>query len=121
MRISDWSSDVCSSDLQHRQAELGLEVLEQGENLRLHRDIQCRNGLVGDEDFRIERQGPGDADALALAAGKFMRIALDGAGIEADQQIGRESCKERGSHDVLISVVADSLTKKKHITYEPRE
>src|SRR3546814_9902365 len=75
VRISDWSSDVCSSDL-----------LEQGENLRLHRDIQCRNGLVGDEDFRIERQGPGDADALALAAGKFMRIALDGAGVE---EIGR--------------------------------
>src|SRR3546814_15055776 len=70
-------ADLCRDtqvmgDEQHRQAELGLEVLEQGENLRLHRDIQCRDGLVGDEDFRIERQGPGDAD-----------------------EIGRASCRER--------------------------
>src|SRR5690606_9441992 len=33
----------------------------------------------------IERERPGDADALALAAGELVRIALGGAGIEADE------------------------------------
>src|SRR3546814_4804547 len=45
MRISDWSSDVCSSDLQHHN--------------------------VG-----VQHERPGDGDALALAAGEHVRIAL---------------------------------------------
>ena len=34
---------------------------------------------------RIERQGAGDADALPLAAGEFMRIAIGECGIQANQ------------------------------------
>src|SRR3546814_12977266 len=49
MRISDWSSDVCSSDL-----------------------VQCRGGFVADKEAGARGQRAGDADALALAAGKLV-------------------------------------------------
>ncbi len=52
------------------EAELVLQVLEQVESLRLHRDIEGRDRLVGDDEARIERERAGDADALALAAEK---------------------------------------------------
>ena len=62
-----------------------LEVFEQIQHLRLHGDVERGDGFVGDQDFRIERQRAGDADALPLAAGEFVRIAFHRAGIEADQ------------------------------------
>ncbi len=70
---------------QHRQAEPRFEVFKQVQNLRLHRHIERRDGFVGDQDFRLERQRAGDADALPLAAGEFVRIALHGAGVQTDQ------------------------------------
>src|SRR3546814_4162741 len=39
MRISDWSSDVCSSDLRHLSAEAAMETLEQA--------LPYRNRIVG--------------------------------------------------------------------------
>ena len=40
------------------------------------RHVERRRRLVGDDDARIERDRAGDADALALAAGEGVRIAL---------------------------------------------
>src|SRR3546814_7582080 len=42
MRISDWSSDVCSSDLVHRRE---VEALEQGQLLQQHRTLAPRPAL----------------------------------------------------------------------------
>ncbi len=39
-------------DEQHRHAGLALEFLDQGEDLRLHRDVERGGRLVGDEDVR---------------------------------------------------------------------
>jgi hypothetical protein len=58
--------------------------LEQIDDLRLHGNIQRAHRLVADDQFRLDRQRARDADALALAAGKFMRITLRVNRVEAD-------------------------------------
>src|SRR3546814_4594501 len=68
MRISDWSSDVCSSDLAARRAENGRG-----------RDAQ------DSERSRSRRRGP----RLARGSGAGHRLAL------SRKQIGRASCRER--------------------------
>ena len=51
-----------------RQVVLLLQVLQQVEDLRLHRDVERGDDLVAHQQLRLQHQGPGDADALALAA-----------------------------------------------------
>ena len=63
------------SDEDVRQPELALELLQQVQDLGLDRHVQGRHGLVTDDEVGLEDQRPGDADALALAAGEFVRIA----------------------------------------------
>ena len=68
------------------QAQLVLQVLQQVEDLGLDRDVQRRDRLVADQQVGPQRQRPGDADALALAAGEAVRVALQVADVEADQR-----------------------------------
>ena len=63
-------------DEQHGEPERLLQLGEQVEHLRLHRDVERRHRLVADQQLRVERERARDADALALAAGEFVRIAL---------------------------------------------
>ena len=58
------------------QAEPPLQVAQQIEDLRADRDIERRDRLVADDELRLDRERAGDRDALALAAGKFVRITL---------------------------------------------
>ena len=37
--------------------------------------VERRDGLVADDELRLERQGAGDADALALAAAELVGVA----------------------------------------------
>src|ERR1700674_2520269 len=53
---------------------ISLEIYEQVDHLRLHRDVESGNGLVADDELGLDRQGPGDADALTLSAGEFVRV-----------------------------------------------
>ena len=39
-------------------------------------DVECRDRLVGHDQARVERERARDADALALAAGELVRIAV---------------------------------------------
>src|SRR3546814_17856127 len=83
MRISDWSSDVCSSDL---------------------RDIRGQHGrrhAGGDGAEPVAKPDAGD-DGGALWCGGDDRRA-------GDRQIGRASCRERVCQYVSISVVAVSI------------
>ena len=64
------------ADEQQGEAQIGAQFAQQGEDLRLARDIEAGDDLVGDDQPRLQRDGAGDADALALAAGQFVRIAL---------------------------------------------
>ena len=67
------------------EAEPVLQVAQQIEDLRADRDVERRDRLVADDQFRLDRQRPGNGDALALAAGEFVRIAAREARLEADQ------------------------------------
>src|SRR3546814_9620668 len=73
MRISDWSSDVCSSDLLDRERR---DRVERGAR------------LVHEDHVGGDRDGAGDAEALLLAAGE------SGARL-VEAEIGRASCRER--------------------------
>ena len=63
-------------DEQISQPHLALQVHHQIEHLRLDRDVERRHRLVADDQLRLQRQRARDADALALAAGKLMRIVV---------------------------------------------
>src|SRR3546814_16423790 len=111
MRISDWSSDVCSSDLRRLKGE---------ERLRLHR-LQRRDALEAGEEDRGNRlvamdvHRPVDAAFIhriphAQHLGAALRRRIVPFAVE---EIGRASCRERVCQYVLISVVAVALKKKK--------
>src|SRR3546814_17438246 len=102
MRISDWSSDVCSSDLQRTVTDRGLDVavVAGGERL-LEIDKHHDPELGGDAG---ERDEPDRArDRLVIAEQ-----------IEQPQaaEIGRASCRAGVGQYVDISVVAVSVQKK---------
>src|SRR5713226_1461506 len=65
------------------QPALLLEVLQQIDDLRLHRDIERADRLVTDDQLRFHRQRAGDADPLALAAAEFVRIPSRLRGVQA--------------------------------------
>ena len=66
-------------DEQHRHAALTLQLLQELQDLRLHGDVECRCRFVGDQQFRLVGERHGDHHALALAAGKLVRIAAAAA------------------------------------------
>ena len=71
---------------------LVLQLAQQVEDLRLHRDVEPGGRLVGHEQPRRAGQGDGDHDALAHAArelGRVGLVALDGRG-DADLHQERE-------------------------------
>src|SRR3546814_15618305 len=100
MRISDWSSDVCSSDLQHGDRSLAGAI---------SRSFWCGNGAVHGRYVQddaatlpdhISADGLGavedpiyiDIHGLApLFAGKLQRRLVHGN----TSKIGRASCRER--------------------------
>src|SRR3546814_17796269 len=101
LRISDWSSDVCSSDLILLAFVTGIEAVA-------HRRLFSRA-----------------IDPLAGAESAATKVDLRYLQHTLEQQIGRASCRERVCQYVSISVVALSLTKKalyrtQHIIYGSR-
>jgi hypothetical protein len=72
-------------DEQHRQPEPVADVGQQAQHLVLHRHIQRRHRLVGDQDGRLERERARQADALALAARELVRITRRGAPLQPHQ------------------------------------
>jgi len=55
------------------EAEVALQVLEQVQDLRLNRDVECRDRLVADDQLRVDRERARDTDPLALAARELVR------------------------------------------------
>src|SRR3546814_15246868 len=105
MRISDWSSDVCSSDLARLDgchAHAGAVPVRP----------PAQRELAGD------RLGPAIDVAARIGIGRRDRtqvydrpLALDQAG--QPLEYGRASCRERECQSVSIAVVASSF-KNKH-------
>src|SRR3546814_16711991 len=96
MRISDWSSDVCSSDLHKHDVEVAGHVAG-GPG---HRHQGCYAGTSG----QVQQLGRRMTDRCKAArrAGRLQA------------EIGSASCRERVCQYVLISVVAVALKNKAH-------
>jgi hypothetical protein len=81
------------ADQQHRGAVLLRQFHHQVEHVALHQRVERRGRLVCDQQVRLQQHHRGQHDALAHAAGKFMRIgveAMDGVG-NADALQHREA------------------------------
>ena len=61
-----------------------LQVLQQVDDLRLDRHVERGDRLVGHQQLGAQGERPGDADALALAAGELVRVAVVVLRVEAD-------------------------------------
>src|SRR5436190_5637399 len=61
-----------------------LQIAQQVDDLRLHAHVERRGRLVEHDEARLQHQRAGDRDALALAAGEFVRVALARRRIEPD-------------------------------------
>src|SRR3546814_3812155 len=81
VRISDWSSDVCSSDLILRPEGRGQQFAEP---IAFHRAAIARGAM--DEDVGLRPLGR-LVQYLAAAPAR-------GDGLAAGEQIGRESCRD---------------------------
>src|SRR3546814_12350644 len=107
MRISDWSSDVCSSDL--IVGDL-LDLFVDALALAFPAGSAFAGGFVG-----LLRLG---AEAhlhhlVVRLVDEIGALRHDARGVEqAVDEIGRASCRERVCHYVLVSSVAVVLKKK---------
>ena len=62
-----------------------LQIAQQIEDLGADRDVERGDRFVANDEFRLDRQCPGNGNPLALAAGEFMRIAARGARVEPNK------------------------------------
>src|SRR6185503_11321792 len=73
------------ADEQVSQTPLALQLQHQVEDLALDRHVQRRDRFVGDHELGLQGQRAGDADALPLATGEFVRVAIEQVGRESDR------------------------------------
>src|SRR4029450_12416086 len=66
------------------QSQASLQLFEQVDHTGLDGDVERRDRLVEDQHLGLESEGPGDADALTLAAGKLVGIAVPVLGVQAN-------------------------------------
>src|SRR3546814_14236740 len=103
MRISDWSSDVCSSDLRLGDRRL-VGVAEPGEQLRLRRRLHGEIGERGDADRRGHRARGQRALHRRLADELRQRsqAAAQAGGRSEERRVGKEcgsTCRYRWAED----------------------
>ena len=96
-------------DEQHRHAVFRLEIGEQLQDLRLHGDVERGGRLVGDEQVRPVGERHGDHHALALAAGKLMRIGAETRGRIDDADLGQKRDHLRARRSRAAAMQGDDL------------
>src|SRR3546814_11420358 len=123
MRISDWSSDVCSSDLNCFRRQIGDHGRADALS-RFHQPVPVPAALHGRPPLsavrNLKRARPGGVIRRAfLLEGAICPVRRRRADISnypsssgLAAQIGRASCRERVCQYVEISVVAVALKKK---------
>src|SRR3546814_12700515 len=101
MRISDWSSDVCSSDLQ-RQPEDERQAEKAGPRLP-----ECGRQIIMLARMVDNVARPEQADAVRRAVEHIISDIVDHERdgepislIADDEELGRATCRERGCQDV---------------------
>src|SRR3546814_2312124 len=79
MRISDWSSDVCSSDLEAREfARVGCDLPDVG-------------AIIVEADARAQASGTADVERIGAHDIDAARARVDGVGEEAHRLVTREA------------------------------
>src|SRR3546814_4836719 len=117
MRISDWSSDVCSSDLQFAQfhAESAVEIAQPLERaMDKDRRVMSRRAQFGDHPLRLAKRIGADKDAPVGLGGKRrhqpfdfrpgFRMAEEGQGkgsSRSEEHTSELPSQMRTSYDVL--------------------
>ena len=74
-------------DENYRHAKVRLQFLKQPQDLRLHGDIECGGGFIGNEHLGIGDQRHRNHHALAHAPGKFVWIRMHPLGSIADAHL----------------------------------
>src|SRR3546814_12630164 len=106
MRISDWSSDVCSSDLTQALAQdLGMTA----DDLLARRKGQA---FSAEEAYAARAILAKSGNELVTMAKRLRSVGED----PGSEEIGRAPCRGRVCTYGWISVGADTLTKKKSTT-----
>src|SRR3546814_14654084 len=104
MRISDWSSDVCSSDLA-AQPDFGYRNVARWDETLDSDRARCMEEQMAPEMTQAQMTPPEAAPAFLHSAGWGDARILPLAGDASFRQIGRASCRERVCTYVSISVV----------------
>src|SRR3546814_19096133 len=104
MRISDWSSDVCSSDLERQRAQVreravaGAEIVEREADALV---LEAADDRLREREI-VEQRTFGDLDleprGRIAGLGEQFDDLLRQPGVA--KQIGRASCRERGGQYV---------------------
>src|SRR3546814_15548544 len=113
MRISDWSSDVCSSDLVQRQRRIDIIFETLGRrNQRLHQvEISfILHRFAQFIEFRLRIMLPAK---LFISTFDHLDRQRRAFGVGIDGEIGSASCRESVCQYGEIPVVDGSLKKKK--------
>src|SRR3546814_21018710 len=108
MRISDWSSDVCSSDLIDRRGDLALPTDGPPNRTTITAKVRKQAAMmkvgkvmVGSSDWRAEDGGRGSPRPPSCLFGGFLRHQIAVADQLAElraaalDQIGRAACRDR--------------------------
>jgi len=72
-------------DEDRREVKPLLQSAQDLEDLCLDRDVERRDGLIGDDQLRLARERPRNPDALSLAPAELMGEATCLGGIESDE------------------------------------
>jgi hypothetical protein len=85
-------------DQEIREVKFLLEFLKQQKDLSADGDIQSGDRFIGNDERGAKNQGTGDADALALSAGKLVRVAVQGI-------VGQANATEelRGASEAIVA------------------
>ena len=70
------------------EPHLFLQLLQEVEDLGLHRDIEGGDRFVGDDKVGLADEGAGDADALTLTAAECVGVTAHYFGRKADEAEG---------------------------------
>ena len=77
-------------DQDHRHVAALLLARQQVEDLRLHRDVERRGRLVGDQKLGLAGERDGDRHTLAHAAGELVRILAQALRGRGDADLGQQ-------------------------------
>src|SRR3546814_13253083 len=115
MRISDWSSDVCSSDLSLNSGVPGVGVLQETSNAAAGVQVTLPIFTGGRRSAQVRQAQSRSSQAIEQYIEVERGVIAQTRGAYAAwQEIGRASGRERVGPFVSISVVAVSLTKNKN-------